>query len=132
MNAVNLATGKQPPLDSNEMALDRTWLAHERTLMAWVRTATSMISFGFTVDKFFEYEAGRNWHSHGLLTPRDFALIMIGVGLFSLLFATIARRRETRALSTELRRRPTSLAEFVAALICAFGMLAFLTTLFRH
>jgi uncharacterized membrane protein YidH (DUF202 family) len=29
---------------STELALDRTHLAHERTLMAWVRTATSLIS----------------------------------------------------------------------------------------
>jgi putative membrane protein len=41
------------------LAVDRTWLAHERTLMAWVRTATSMISFGFTIYKFFQFEAGK-------------------------------------------------------------------------
>ena len=32
--------------------MDRTRLAYERTLMAWVRTATSLISFGFTIYKF--------------------------------------------------------------------------------
>jgi hypothetical protein len=31
------------------LALDRTRMASERTLMAWVRTALSMISFGFTI-----------------------------------------------------------------------------------
>jgi uncharacterized membrane protein YidH (DUF202 family) len=31
------------------LALDRTRLASERTLMACVRTALSMISFGFTI-----------------------------------------------------------------------------------
>jgi putative membrane protein len=29
------------------LAIDRTRMAAERTLMAWVRTALSMISFGF-------------------------------------------------------------------------------------
>jgi inner membrane protein YidH len=40
---------------SKELSLDRTIQAHDRTLMAWVRTATSLISFGFTIYKFFQY-----------------------------------------------------------------------------
>jgi uncharacterized membrane protein YidH (DUF202 family) len=31
------------------LAVDRTRPAHERPLMAWVRAATSLISFGFTI-----------------------------------------------------------------------------------
>jgi putative membrane protein len=30
-------------------------MAADRTLMAWIRTALSMISFGFTIYKFFQY-----------------------------------------------------------------------------
>ncbi len=41
--------------DSTALAVERTRLAHERTLMAWVRTSVSLISFGFTIYKFFEY-----------------------------------------------------------------------------
>jgi putative membrane protein len=37
---------------SDILALDRTRMAAERTLMAWVRTALSMIGFGFTIYKF--------------------------------------------------------------------------------
>jgi putative membrane protein len=40
---------------NNRLALDRTRLAYERTLMAWIRTAASLISFGFTIYKFFPY-----------------------------------------------------------------------------
>jgi putative membrane protein len=32
----------------------RTRLSLERTLMSWVRTATSLIGFGFTIVQFFE------------------------------------------------------------------------------
>jgi uncharacterized membrane protein YidH (DUF202 family) len=41
--------------DATSLAVSRTMLAHDRTLMAWVRTATSMISFGFTIYKFFQF-----------------------------------------------------------------------------
>ena len=42
---------------NEELALRRTFLAHERTLMAWIRTSVSLISFGFTIYKFFQYLA---------------------------------------------------------------------------
>jgi len=41
------------------LAVDRTWLAHERTMLAWVRTAASLISFGFTIYKFFQLEISK-------------------------------------------------------------------------
>ena len=45
----------QPELKLNDiLALDRNKLAAERTLMAWIRTALSMISFGFTIYKFLQ------------------------------------------------------------------------------
>ncbi len=47
-------TGNEPSV-STVLATDRTRLAHDRTLMAWVRTSTSLISFGFTIYKFFQY-----------------------------------------------------------------------------
>ena len=40
------------------LALERTRLAAERSLMAWVRTALSMISFGFTIYKFMQASSG--------------------------------------------------------------------------
>ena len=55
------------------LALDRTALAHERTLMAWVRTAVSLISFGFTIYKFFHFELqNRPPLESEILGPRGF------------------------------------------------------------
>ena len=118
-------------LDPTQMALDRTWLAHERTLMAWVRTATSMISFGFTIYKFFEFEKGARTGGDGFVTPRDFAMAMVSIGLIALLLATVAHRRDTRQLNELLGGRRRSLAQVVAALVCVFGILVFLAALFR-
>ena len=44
-----------PPLNvATHFAWLRTRMAAERTLEAWVRTAISLIGFGFTIVKFFE------------------------------------------------------------------------------
>jgi inner membrane protein YidH len=42
---------------TTDLAIVGTQLAHERTLIAWIRTAFSMISFGFTIFKAFQYLA---------------------------------------------------------------------------
>jgi inner membrane protein YidH len=114
--------------DSNQMAVDRTWLAHERTLMAWIRTATSMISFGFTIYKFFQYQTERGVAIRaGILSPRSFALIIVGIGLVSLLLATLAHRKETKDLA-RLGAKRHSLAEIVAGMIAGFGILVLIAT----
>ena len=117
--------------DSTQLALNRTWLAHERTLMAWVRTATSMISFGFTIYKFFQVETGNRLGGHGLITPRDFALIMVSIGLVALVLATIGHRREIKQLRLHTAYQRLSLAELVAGLVSVFGLLVLAATIFR-
>jgi putative membrane protein len=98
--------------------------------MAWVRTSTSMISFGFTIYKFFQFEQGRNAPANrGLLTPRDFALIIVGIGLAALLIATVQNRIEVADLRKHLEKR--SLAVLVAALVSIFGLLVLIATVVR-
>src|SRR5215510_7314039 len=84
--------------ERTSLALDRTRLAHERTLMAWVRTAVSLISFGFTIYKFFQYlrESELIIPPHRLLSPREFALVMIGLGLGTLVLASFEYRQQMR------------------------------------
>jgi putative membrane protein len=118
--------------DATQFAMDRTWLAHERTLMAWIRTSTSMISFGFTIYKFFQFEQGRNAPAmRGLLTPRDFALIIVGIALLALLVATVQNRIEVAKLRKHLGSGKRSLAVLVAALVSVFGILVLIATVLR-
>ena len=42
------------PSSADHFAWVRTRLAMERTLMAWVRTGSSLIGFGFTIVQFFD------------------------------------------------------------------------------
>ena len=120
---------------ATKLAVDRTRLAHERTLMAWVRTSTSLISFGFTIYKFFQYlrENQQGAVDQSLISPRGFALIMIGIGLTALILATAEHRRGMRALRTEYGHLvPYSLATIIGALIGLLGVLGLLAVAFRQ
>jgi putative membrane protein len=117
---------------SIDLAVDRTRLAHERTLMAWVRTATSLITFGFTIHKFFQFLREKGEGHDRLLGPREFALLMIGIGLTVLFLATLQQFREMKTLRRDYPNSPYSLATVLAALISILGILAFITVLLRQ
>jgi putative membrane protein len=117
---------------SNQLAMERTCLAHERTLMGWVRTSTSLITFGFTIYKFFQLELHGRPPLQDVIGPRQFAVLMISIGLFSLMIATI----QYRVYRNSLRKRyagapPLSLAGVVAALISLLGIVALVAAVFR-
>ena len=122
-------------LDSGtRLAADRTRLAHERTLMAWVRTAASLISFGFSVYKFFDLSAGaRPDLARHLFGPREFALTMITIGLVSLLLSTFQHRQSMRRLRAEYGDMfPTSTATIVAALFSFLGLATLIVVLLHQ
>ena len=50
----------------------------------------SLISFGFTIYKFFEefHKAGQVARTGGLIGAREFGIIMISIGLVAVLLAT--------------------------------------------
>jgi putative membrane protein len=81
------------------LAIDRTRLAAERSLMAWVRTALSMITFGFTIYKFLQFIREQSTiplpRPHA---PRNLALALIGIGTLALIIACIQHRKYVRKL----------------------------------
>jgi putative membrane protein len=122
--------------DSTSLALSRTMLAHDRTLMAWVRTSTSLISFGFTIYKFFQYLQGnRSPDVERLLGPRGMALVMIGIGVSALVLATADYRQQTAVLRQRypdygLSRGSIVLA--VASTIASLGLVGFVLVVLRQ
>ena len=130
------ATAAAPVDNAFTLAVERTRLAHERTLIAWLRTALSMISFGFTIYKFFQIEIEKlqTHPTQRLLSPRGFALIMIGTGLVALAMSTVQHYQSMARLRAETGAAivPISIATVVAALFSILGVLAFLAVLFQE
>ena len=118
---------------STRFSFERTILSHERTLMAWVRTATSLITFGFSIYKFFQLELGGpvRPRAYQVIGPREFAMIMIAIGVFALIVATIQNWQHRKNMRKQHIEIPFSLSLLVAGLISALGFLAMVSTIFR-
>ncbi|OPY29270.1 MAG: hypothetical protein A4E28_01015 [Methanocella sp. PtaU1.Bin125] len=120
-----------PPVD---LGYERTRMSADRTLMAWIRTSVSMISFGFTIYKFFVYLQESQLLSgqlpmHG---PRNLGLGLVGLGTFLLGMAIVEYLLYQRWLSREMKQRfPLSTSLLAAVLISLIGILALLNLLFN-
>jgi putative membrane protein len=119
-------------LNGEHLAMERTVLAYERTLMAWVRTAVSMISFGFTIYKFFEEITRAADSSNRIFSPRLVGLLMISFGFLSLLFAQIQHETAIKRLKREYPEIQRSIATILSVLILIFGLGLFMMALFRQ
>jgi putative membrane protein len=114
------------------LAIDRTFLAHERTLMAWIRTSASLMSFGFTIYKFFQYLVeAEKFKPHTRLGPRGFALGMISVGIFALVVATIQHERDVKRMNLQYGRTQRSLAGKLGMLLSLCGAILLIAVLLR-
>ena len=110
---------------ATQLAVARTLLARERTMMAWVRTAASMITFGFSVYKFFQLELSRQTAPDWLVGPREFALLLITIGLGALTLAFVEHRHTLRKMRAVYGGIVTgSIAGVVAGIIAALGLVA--------
>ena len=124
-------SGTEPKL-TDTLALDRTRLASERTLMAWLRTSLSMISFGFTIYKFLQA-----FQEQGKLvlqrpnSPRNLGLILISIGTFTLVVACVQHWKYVVQLKPERPYKPWDLSFIVACLIALLGFLMFGSIIFR-
>lgn len=127
-----MASSDSPP-NSTDLAVDRTRLAHDRTLIAWVRTAASLISFGFTIYKFFQYLRDKGQLTEvRIFGPREFAISMISIGIIALAIATYMNRRDMVALRKYYPNVPYSMATVVAGLVALLGLATFVAVLFHQ
>ena len=114
----------------------RTRMALQTTLAAWVRTATSLIGFGFAIVQFLEHfdhpVTGAAVVSH---TARIMGLVLVSAGTLTTAVATWEYRIAVKYLQSDglrnvggiptMHREPPDVAVWMAVLVCLIGILAF-------
>ncbi len=116
---------------SDKLALERTVLAADRTMLAWVRTAVSLISFGFTIFKVLQYVEEKAATSVVRAeTPRNLGIFMILVGIVPLLMAMVQYKHTLKRL--QAKGHIIFNPNFIAAnLIFLFGFILLVSIVFR-
>jgi putative membrane protein len=126
---------KTPPKLADDLALERTRMAADRTLMGWIRTALSMITFGFTIYKFLESFSAKGVASGiGVFrqhSPRTVGLTLIGIGIFALTIACVQHWNYLKKLRPDQPYKPWDLSFVVALLIGILGLTLFISILLR-
>jgi putative membrane protein len=102
--------------------------------MAWVRTAASLISFGFTIYKFFQYlhESSGQGAVPRLLGAREFALVMMATGLITLVLATYQHQQGMKVMRAQYPDLPVSVASWLATFVACLGILGLVLATLRQ
>jgi putative membrane protein len=118
---------------ADELARERNREAAERTLMAWIRTALSLIGFGFGIGKLAAYldAAGLHPAHDPAHTSLIFGTSFILVGILGLMAAIVQHARVLKRLSQPdfayNAMRPIAMtAAVLLMLIGVFGLFAIL------
>jgi putative membrane protein len=117
-----------------DLAIQRTLIAAERTLMAWIRTALSMIGFGFTIYKFFQYQAEEI--AAGTIrrpqAPRNLGMSLIALGTLALSAAAWQHLNFLKQIGESRTRHVWSISFVVAIAVILIGLITFYGVLIRH
>jgi inner membrane protein YidH len=114
---------------SDQLSVERTRLSHDRTLMSNVRTSTTLISFGFTIYKFFAdlQERGEIAHPDRLLGSRHVGFLMVAIGVVYVIVASLSYQQQMSRMKERygisLDRLPLALA-VVISFLGGVGLLA--------
>jgi len=100
-------------------------------MLAWVRTATTLITFGFSIYTFFRIQLKGAERREYLISPREVGLFMITCGLVSLLLGTVQNMLSLRQIRAQWPDAPRSLATALGAVIAILGIVTFVVTILR-
>ena len=117
-----------------DLAIQRTNMAADRSLMAWIRTSLSMIGFGFSIYKFFQYlpEELAAGNIKRPQAPRNLGLTLIALGTLALAAATWQHWNFLRSIHGGHKRHMWSISFVVAIFVILIGIITFYGVLLRH
>ena len=122
-----------PPKPTNintELAKERNRAAAERTLMAWIRTCLSLISFGFGIERLISILEKTRIKSDidPIHLSRILGLAFICIGTGAMMLAALDHRRELRRIRRDdyIYAPRTSLSLIVSICLVAVGAFAFI------
>jgi putative membrane protein len=114
---------------NNELAKERNRAAAERTLMAWIRTCLSLISFGFGLDKIIgAINSSRfDGSAHAGLSVRLVSMGFILVGILAMAAATRQHLRTLKLIRRDdfLYADQRSISTLTAIALTVIGVVAF-------
>jgi len=116
---------------TNELAKERNRAAYDRTLMAWIRTAISLIAFGFAIAKSYEYVQME--YTERLIdqihAPLLFGISFIVLGLICIFGGVIQYVKVVQQLQSGrfTYGEPKPLAKIIALILLIIGIFALIT-----
>lgn len=113
-----------------ELAKERNRAAAERTLMAWIRTSLSLISFGFGIDQVIKVLNDNAGVDHPIRLSQFLGLSFIALGTFAVWGAAMQYQQEARALKNQhyTYTPKRSISMIVAGSLFLIGLIAFVGT----
>jgi putative membrane protein len=124
---------------ANELAKERNRAAYDRTLMAWIRTAISLIGFGFAIAKSYEYIQTEEMETTGrfidqIHAPLWFGMSFIVLGMVCILGGVIQYRAVMKQIQSDrfTYDEPRPLAKFIALCLLIIGVFALIAIFQRR
>lgn len=110
---------------SNELARERNREAAERTLLAWLRTCLSLITFGFAIYKLVQvFNPDKSSH----MMTAIIGLCFILLGVFAMIAATYEHSKVLEQIkSDDYAYKPSGLGRAVSITLALIGVLACIT-----
>ncbi|MGM0875343.1 MAG: YidH family protein [Bacillota bacterium] len=122
-------TDNSKKLKNNNLTVDSKYiqqhLANERTFLAWIRTAIAIIGVGFLVTN-LHFTMKSSLSPIGDLLANIIGLSSVGLGILTIIMATVAYMKKINAINNQTFRTPKTtviiLGIFVIMIALVFGI----------